>query len=152
SAQVTRQRSFTRVLSQVNEGGAPPTAAGASERVVETTSTAPGVSTPSSDVRPAPGPAEYPVEGSTGALTRGADRPVRRDCEPAGAEREIRLAGPVPWLQPGASYRLTPAIVDASGCVASKGPFTYAVEPAVDAVRVGLKSGRIQIAPHAPEG
>lgn len=161
SAHVTRQRSFTRVSSEVNDpvGGAR-LVAGASERPNEATSTGGATAVNGATVNGAAvdgvtrGSAGLgSVESTTsGGATRGGERLVRRGCEPVGSEREIRLARPVPWLQPGASYRLTPAIVDAGGCVAAKGTFTYAVEPAVDAVRVGLKSGRIQVSPHAPEG
>lgn len=156
SAQVTRSRTFSRSSREVND---PETAATAAAGSAVQAAAAPhaissGVAAP---VAAAPGEAASDDVASVGVngptpKSAASERPVRQDCEPSGDAREIRMPRPVNWLQPGATYRLTPAIVDATGCVVAKGPFSYSVEPETDAIHVGLKSGLVQVAPHAPEG
>jgi hypothetical protein len=160
SAQVTRSRTFSRSAHEVNEADS--LAIGAEGPSVPETAAPlgdPGAvgELGAEVVGPKTGAAEAVSAGAVSADSKppaphGADRPLRSDCEPSGAAREIRMPRPVNWLQPGASYRLTPAIVDATGCLVAKGPFTYVVEPETDAVHVGLRSGLIQVAPQAPEG
>lgn len=166
AAQVTRTRSFSRMASrEVNTAETPAAnaddAVSASNAGGEGGGVGAGASATIAGIAPTTPPASnaVPAVGSepvrldaTDAPSSSSERPVRHDCTPSGPATEIRVPRPVHWLQAGSTYRLTPLLVDASGCAVAKGPFNYTVEPDTAAVSVGLKSGLIQVSPQAPEG
>lgn len=169
TAQVTRTRSFSRSASrEVNTAETPAALAGEVVNADDDAAAAAaagaaggGPTAAVAGVAPTAPSASSAASAAGSELARldGADapsppseRPVRHDCTPSGPATEIRVPRPVHWLQTGSTFRLMPALVDASGCAVAKGPFNYTVEPDTGAVSVGLKSGLIQVSPQAPEG
>lgn len=166
-AQVSRTRTFSRQLPEkVNEeGGAGAVSpSGSIPPAVAAPAPAAAASVPNSD-----GPMPVATSLATGGSPPGADgtdkvptatsvqvrtsrHEVHHDCDQVGPAHEIRSPRPVHWLQPASSYRLAPVVVDAAGCVVSKGPFTYAMDPPAEAVTVGARTGVIQVGANAAEG
>lgn len=162
-AQVSRTRTYSRQLAEkVNEGQSAtaasttspasppergPTVPSGGTPLATTPAVGTGAGNGPTSARPDPRP-----RAASSDEARRSRHEVHDDCDEVGPPHEIRSPRPVHWLQPASSYRLNPVVVDAAGCVVSKGPFTYAVEPETSAITVGARTGVIQVGPDTAEG